>query len=89
MDGVAQSIIDVVRHKESPRALNIVHPRPVAFNDLMKAVNEGLAAEGIVTSKLPILPIQEWFALLEARATGAKDEDIKEIVSDPLITSLS
>ncbi|KAF8174554.1 putative aminoadipate reductase [Pholiota molesta] len=85
MDGVAQSIIDVVRHKESPRALNIVHPRPVAFNDLMKAVNEGLAAEGIVTSKLPILPIQEWFALLEARATGAKDEDIKEIPAIKLL----
>ncbi|KAF8190188.1 acetyl-CoA synthetase-like protein [Pholiota molesta] len=85
MDGVAQSIIDVVKHKESPRALNIVHPRPVGFNDLMTAVNDGLATEGVIANKLPILPIQEWFALLEARATGAKDKDIKEVPAIKLL----
>ncbi|KAF8955032.1 acetyl-CoA synthetase-like protein [Flammula alnicola] len=85
MDGVAQSIIDVALSSESPAALNIVHPRPVAFNSLASAINDGLVSEGVVSSKLPIVPVQEWFSLLESRATGAKDEDIKQIPAIKLL----
>lgn len=80
MDSVAQSIIDVAQSQDSPRVLNIVHPRPIAFNDLIASVNNSLSAEGVISNPLPALPIQEWFSLLEARAAAPTDADIKEVV---------
>lgn len=82
MDAVAQSIIDVAQSQHSPRVLNVVHPRPITFNDLIAAVNDSLAAERVISNPLPVLSIQEWFSILEARATAATDADIKDVVGD-------
>lgn len=88
MHGVAQSMIDVALNEQSPPALNIVHPRPVPFDSLIAGVNDGLVNEGIVPTQIPVLPIQEWFSLLEARSKGASDDVIKQIVR-PILASLA
>lgn len=81
MDGVAGTILDVALGSVSPPTINVVHPRPNTFDNIISAVGDALVSEKITTEKLPLIPIQEWFSLLETQATGATDDDIKTIVS--------
>lgn len=80
MDAVASTILDVALGPDSPKAINLVHPRPVQFDSLVEEINNTLVSQGIVEQKLRTAPIQEWFSLLEPLAEGASDEDIKQVV---------
>ncbi|KDR79161.1 hypothetical protein GALMADRAFT_277673 [Galerina marginata CBS 339.88] len=85
MHGVAQSIIDVALLKSpNPPALNIVHPRPIPFNNLVTAINGALVKEGI-SSTLPLVSFQEWFSLLEARSAAGNADDLKNVPAIKLI----
>ncbi|KAH9476002.1 putative NRPS-like protein biosynthetic cluster [Psilocybe cubensis] len=86
MDGVAQSIIDVALHNSDlPPALNLVHPRPIPFDDIVSAINNALVQEGVTTTQIPVLPIQDWYSLLEKRAKRANPEDHKAIPAIKLL----
>ncbi|KDR77645.1 hypothetical protein GALMADRAFT_1326492 [Galerina marginata CBS 339.88] len=85
MHGVAQIIIDVALSKSpNPPALNIVHPRPVPFNDLVSAINGALVKER-VSSALPVVSFREWFSLLEVRAAAGKADDLKNVPAIKLV----
>jgi len=59
-------------------ALNVVHPRPVAWDYVMSAVNESLIEEGVLQRPLPLIKFSEWFDLLQA--LGPSTTNIKEVV---------
>jgi len=85
MHGVAQAIVDIaLSTSASPSALNLVHPRPVPFNNLVSSINDALVKEGVIPSALPVLTFQEWFALLEGRAAAHNDADLEDVVSHSL-----
>ncbi|KAF5322455.1 hypothetical protein D9619_001794 [Psilocybe cf. subviscida] len=85
MDAVASTILDVALGPNSPKAINLVHPRPVQFDSLVEDINNTLVSQGIVEQKLRAAPIQEWFSLLEPLAEGASDEDIKQVPAIKLL----
>ena len=81
MHGVAQAIVDVALSPSTAPALNIVHPRPVPFDNLVSSINDALVSEGVASSKLPVVSFPEWFALLEKRAAAGNSDDLKDVVS--------
>ncbi|PPQ80241.1 hypothetical protein CVT25_003501 [Psilocybe cyanescens] len=86
MHGVAQSIIDVALLKaDLPPALNLVHPKPVPFDDIINAVNDALVQESITPTQIPVIPIQDWFSLLEKRTADANPEDLSTIPAIKLL----
>ncbi len=84
MDAVAQCIVDVVlSEKQSPFALNIVHPRPIPWTKIIGSISDALCARSLVGQKLPFVSLGKWVALVEAYTQNAteKDVDIMNIVS--------
>lgn len=83
MDAVSQTILDVAFSKERPPiALNLVHPRPVEWNDVILPVGEEVRRQrGLEGSSLRVVSFQEWFSLVEDRAKSASEDDVKKIVS--------
>ncbi|KAJ3488351.1 hypothetical protein NLJ89_g11625 [Agrocybe chaxingu] len=85
MDAVSQSILDVAFSKADEPALNIVHPNPLAWDEIMAPINEAIVREGIVEQKLPIVEFQTWFSALEAKSHDASEEDISAIPAIKLL----
>lgn len=76
MDVVASTICDLVLSQEQPPLLlNVVHPRPVLWDDILKSVSAELAAD------LPLVPYAVWFTKLSALASEASIEQMREVVS--------
>lgn len=71
-DAVSKSILDVAFAREQPPfALNLVHPRPVAWNDVITAVANALIKQKKLENKpLRVVPFHGWFSLLERRANS-------------------
>ncbi|CAA7265482.1 unnamed protein product [Cyclocybe aegerita] len=78
-DAVSQTILDAASSDTQSAALNVVHPKPVTWNDIVGAVNDVLVDEGVIPEKLPVVDMKTWFCLLEAKAHQA---DAKEIIYD-------
>ncbi|KAF4610095.1 hypothetical protein D9613_010628 [Agrocybe pediades] len=86
MHGVAQSIVDIaLSQTPNPPALNLVHPRPVPFNDLISAINDALVEERVLFDTLPVLTFQEWFSVLEGRASAQNEDDLTDVPAIKLI----
>jgi thioester reductase-like protein len=86
MHAVAQTILDIAwSANPSPQALNVVHPRPVPWNSVVSSINEALVEEGITEAKIPIVDFQDWFAKLEAHASNASEEVLKDIPAIKLL----
>jgi len=51
-------------------AMNVVHPRPVAWDFVMSIMNESLVQEGILQRPLPLISFSEWFDRLQAVDTS-------------------
>jgi len=83
MDAVSRAILEIAFAKEHPPiALNLVHPRPVAWNDVIIPIGEAVARQrNLATDTLRVVPFQEWFSLIETRAKSASEGDLKNIVS--------
>lgn len=79
MHAVAQTLFDVALSAETKTqpALNIVHPRPVAWNSIISAVNDALVQEDVMKERLPVVEFSKWFELLEAKAR--EDSSTKHI----------
>lgn len=77
---VAKILLDVAFSpgRMAEPALNVVHPRPVAWDYVMSAVNESLIEEGVLQRPLPLIKFSEWFDLLQA--LGPSTTNIKEVV---------
>jgi len=71
MHAVAQTLFDVAlssTETSAQPALNIVHPRPVAWDSIISAVNDALVNEDVMKGRLPVVEFSKWFELLESKA---------------------
>ncbi|KIJ62360.1 hypothetical protein HYDPIDRAFT_114897 [Hydnomerulius pinastri MD-312] len=84
---VAGAILEIAFTKDTPPpALNIVNPRGAPWADVMVAVRSAVIEKKKSKSDgLPLLPFEQWFAQLEARATGASSEDLANIPAIKLL----
>ncbi|KAG6809597.1 hypothetical protein H0H92_015617 [Tricholoma furcatifolium] len=70
MDVAAAAIVDAaLAVNPSPPSLNLVHPQPIAWKELMiffqASISEALGRN------LEIVPLAEWMALVERKAKAA------------------
>ncbi|KIK64020.1 hypothetical protein GYMLUDRAFT_40242 [Collybiopsis luxurians FD-317 M1] len=74
MDAISEAISDVAFTTENlPLVVNLVHPYPVAWKSMIEAVRKAIiAAKGLDSGALPLLPLQEWANLLQKHSTGEK-----------------
>ena len=70
MHAVAKILLDVALSTGTRKqpALNIVHPRPVAWASIISAINDALVQEDVVKQQLPVVEFSMWFELLETKA---------------------
>ncbi|KAJ3555784.1 hypothetical protein NM688_g2384 [Phlebia brevispora] len=74
MDAVANIVLDLIVSEEKPAPLlNVVHPRPVPWNEVYSAVNDAL------DTRLPFVPYHVWISKLEALSVTATPEDLDHI----------
>lgn len=81
MDAAVQTVLDAAWARTPRAVLNVVHPRPVAWNTVFAAVNEAVLAEGLVVEKLPLVDFRTWVTRLEEAAADATPETLFNIVS--------
>ncbi|KAF7303443.1 Acetyl-CoA synthetase-like protein [Mycena indigotica] len=80
-EAVAQAIVDVALLKtEQPFAVNLVHPRPVAWDFVFGAISQRL--------KLLILPMAQWLARVEERSRDASEGDMELVPAVKLLEFL-
>ncbi|KXN81584.1 L-aminoadipate-semialdehyde dehydrogenase large subunit [Leucoagaricus sp. SymC.cos] len=87
MDKAAQSILDLCFTKEKiPFAVNLMHPRPVAWNQVIEAIQGALVdLLGIDPASLLMIPLPEWIEQLSAKAKDSTPDDLKKIPAIKLI----
>ncbi|KAG6863132.1 hypothetical protein C0993_012766, partial [Termitomyces sp. T159_Od127] len=77
MHAVSKTILDIAFSADNlPEAINLVHPRPVKWVEVMNAFKAVLDKDGY---PLRMVSFQEWFSLLEKRAGNASDADLQAI----------
>ncbi|EPQ57831.1 acetyl-CoA synthetase-like protein [Gloeophyllum trabeum ATCC 11539] len=70
MQAVARTVLDVgLAAGEPPLAVNVVHPRPVKWTDIMVAIRKAL---GHSSESLALVSFSEWVSRLEKRAAKAE-----------------
>ncbi|RDB20740.1 Non-canonical non-ribosomal peptide synthetase FUB8 [Hypsizygus marmoreus] len=86
MDAVCRAMLDIAFSKETPPlALNLVHPLPVAWNAVIKAIGKALCEMRHDAGGIPLIPIEKWASRLEERAKFANDDDYKTIPAIKLL----
>ena len=74
LDAIGKMYIDLLfRDAQLPQLVNVVHPRPTSWSEILN----GLSSE---LGNLPIIPLTEWVGRLEARSTHAGAHDIDDVV---------
>ncbi|KAJ7056386.1 putative aminoadipate reductase [Mycena amicta] len=80
-EAVAQAIVDVaLTEEEQPFAVNLVHPRPVAWDAIMGAMAK--------VAQLPLVPITEWVAQVDRLGKNPSAEDMEQIPAIKLLDLL-
>ncbi|KAG1819054.1 uncharacterized protein BJ212DRAFT_1567944 [Suillus subaureus] len=83
---VSNAILDVAFAEEEPSiAVNLVHPRPVAWGALMRPVADAIFERRITSVPLPLIPFSEWFEKVELGAKNASEANIKRIPAIKLL----
>ncbi|KAL4077414.1 putative aminoadipate reductase [Scleroderma citrinum] len=86
-DAVSGAILDVaLGDNQPPTAINLVHPRPVEWEALMKPISKALTAKNITVEPLPLIPAAEWYHRLEIQAVDADEAKIKRVPAIKLLT---
>jgi hypothetical protein len=81
-DAVGQAILDVAFMKEAPeKALNLVHPRPTPWHDIMDAFSDSLVKCDVTKDRLLLVNMEQWFSKLQEANVEPSDETVKHIVS--------
>jgi thioester reductase-like protein len=80
---VSDCIIEVMfRQDQPPLALNVVHPKPVAWTKMITDIREALLYAGCIgETEMTIIPFSEWFSKLETAARQADANTMRDIVS--------
>ncbi|KAF8649496.1 hypothetical protein AX16_005765 [Volvariella volvacea WC 439] len=80
MNAVAAGIRDIVFSKgEPPKAINVVHPYPIKWNDAIWFINDALVEQGIIKEHLRTIAFPHWVNRLEERAISATDEVFESV----------
>ncbi|KAF8655498.1 hypothetical protein AX16_003028 [Volvariella volvacea WC 439] len=75
MNTVATTIRDVIfSRKEPPKTINVVHPHPIPWDDVIGYINDALVDQGVVKPRLPVIPFEDWVDRLEQHAAAPTDE---------------
>ncbi|OAX30945.1 hypothetical protein K503DRAFT_870821 [Rhizopogon vinicolor AM-OR11-026] len=83
---VSNAILDVAfAEQEPPIAVNLVHPRPIAWKTLMQPIADTIVERKITSNPLPLVPFSEWFVKLESSAKGASEDTMKRIPAIKLL----
>ncbi|KAJ7683139.1 putative nonribosomal peptide synthetase [Mycena rosella] len=81
-EAVAGTIVDAALNTEkSPFAINLVHPRPVAWDALMSSMARA--------AQRPLIPFADWVHQLETRSAHATAEDMENIPGIKLLDFFS
>lgn len=82
MDTVCRTIQEFIApeqdDKELPALVNVVHPRPVAWHDVIVHISNGLRSEA--GQPLPVIPFDEWMKKLEKVSHSSTGKDLDTIV---------
>lgn len=84
MDAVARIVLDVTFAKDPPpAALNVVHPRPVPWNQIMHAISDALYARSTTKDRMPLVSLGEWVERVEDHLKNANGRklNINDIVN--------
>lgn len=82
VDTVAKAIMGIVSSsKTTPMVMNLTHPRPIAWKQVVSLVATALLKQGIIEQALPLIPFHEWVYLLEKFAVNSTAEDLVATVS--------
>ncbi|EPQ57834.1 acetyl-CoA synthetase-like protein [Gloeophyllum trabeum ATCC 11539] len=77
MQAVARTVLDVgLAAGEPPLAVNVVHPRPVKWTDIMEVIRKAL---GHSSKSLALVSFSEWVTRLEKRAAKAETDDHEHV----------
>jgi hypothetical protein len=80
---VSNAILDVAFAKQEPLiAVNLVHPRPIAWKTLMRPISGAIFKRKITGTPLPLVPFSEWLGKLESSAKGASKETMERVVRE-------
>jgi len=78
---ISNAILDVAFAKEEPPiVMNLVHPRPTAWRNLMQPIADAMVAHKVTSHPLPFVSFSEWFEKLELSAKDVSEETMKRIV---------
>ncbi|KAI6138696.1 putative non-ribosomal peptide synthetase [Pisolithus thermaeus] len=89
MNAVSGAILDVaLSGDEPPIVVNLVHPRPVEFEALMRPISDALFGKNITRERLPLVHSSEWFHMLEKQAIDANEEKIRQVPAIKLLDYL-
>ncbi|KIM56982.1 hypothetical protein SCLCIDRAFT_1219816 [Scleroderma citrinum Foug A] len=89
-DAVSGTILDVaLGEDEPPIMINVVHPRPVEWEALMKTIGDALFAKNVTREPLPIIHSAEWYHRLEEHAVNANEAKMKRVPAIKLLNYLS
>ena len=82
---VSDAIVDVAfAEEEPPLAVNLVHPRPIAWKKLMQPIAEVVYQQHLTSSLLPLIPFGQWVTRLNACAVDTREANIKRVVGFPI-----
>jgi thioester reductase-like protein len=83
---ISNAILDVAFAKEEPPiAVNLVHPRPIAWRTLMQPVADALVERNVTSCPLPFVSFSEWLEKLESSAKDLSEETMKRIPAIKLL----
>ncbi|KAI6117045.1 hypothetical protein EDD16DRAFT_1520243 [Pisolithus croceorrhizus] len=89
VDAVSGAILDVASSDDEPPTMaNLVHPRPVEFEALMKPISDALFGNNITKERLPLVHSSEWFHRLEKEAIDANEEKARRVPAIKLLDYL-
>lgn len=80
MAQVGQAMLDLVSNAKVEPIVNIIHPKPVSWSDVILWVRGALAST-LGAQQLPVIPARDWLQLLEDRSRAASSDDLRNIVS--------
>jgi hypothetical protein len=81
---VSDAILDVAFADEKPPlAVNLVHPRPIAWKNLMQPMRDAVYQKDLTSSLLPLIPFSQWVTRLDACAVDTHEANIRRVVSFP------
>ena len=67
--------IEILTSKEtSPQVINVVHPRPTTWNEVLTGIWEELG------SRLPFVSLDEWVTRLDTLPTEVSNEELQRVV---------